>query len=142
MKKFLNGVVYTWFMCAALLVWVVVIAYAINLSNSVESFAVAYVIAPISETLFYLYLPLLLARKITRRFRFDIETPIMLFVAFQFILLHQFNYSEDGRYLACLFQGVMFYFCYIVMSDYWKKGGFWYAVLLHTTYNVGITLLM
>ncbi len=141
MKKLLHFS-YVLAILVVLLIWISGAGYILQLSPKIESYATAFVIAPLSETLFYLYLPMLLADKINERFKFDLEVPIMLFVAFQFILLHEFNYETDGRYLACVFQGAMFMSCWLIIHDYWKQGGYWYSALLHSLYNLSIFFIL
>lgn len=140
--KFLKKIFHTWFICLVLCGWALGASKLFTLPFEYLNYAITFVIAPISETLFYLYLPFLLAVKLDERFNINLRTPFMVFAGFMFVLLHDGNYMFGGRYFACLFQGAMFYACYVLLSHYWQKGGFWLATITHIKYNLFIAFVL
>lgn len=137
MKNVTLNLLYVLLISAVVLVWVKLISYLLALNN-IADISITYIIAPLSETLFYIYLPILIATAINKRFYFDIKIPILMFVGFQFILLHETNYDSGGRYIACVFQGVMYFFSCLIFLKIRGKGSFWYTSLFHSLYNLGI----
>lgn len=140
--KFIKKLAHTWLVCLILSVWAWGASKLFTLSPEYLNYAIAFVIAPISETLFYLYLPVRLAVELNKRFQVNLQIPFAIFAGFMFILLHDGNYPFGGRYFACLFQGAMYYATYVVMSHYWQKGGFWLAVAIHIKYNLFIAFVL
>lgn len=138
MKKVILRLGYVKLLAVLLIGWVWIVSKILRLSPDVQEKIIVFAVAPISETLFYLYLPMKLSEILFKRFSVQLQIPIMLFAGFQFILLHVDNYMYGGRYLACMFQGVMYYASYLCINRYWKKGGTWMAILLHTSYNLSI----
>jgi hypothetical protein len=139
--KIRNALFATLGLIVLMLAWIMIMDKIFNTCPSFQDHIVDYVLAPFSETLFYIYLPMKLARIIKAKYKVDFEIPIMLFVAFQFILLHEFNYPLYGRYWACVIQGFLYGSCYLVYKENWKNYGYFWAVLLHSGYNLGIHLL-
>lgn len=134
MKKLFSA----WLVSVILAVWVYAFTFVFKQTIQFQIYAIAFVIAPISEELLYRWLPVTLGKKIDERFNFDITWILGIFANFIFIAIHNNNYPFFGNYWAFCVQGAMGLACLYVC----KKYGYWYAVALHVKYNIFVHFIL
>lgn len=99
---------------------------------------VGFVLAPLSEELFYRYVPYKIAQRLNQgQHKVNMIWPIGILANFFFIKIHIDNFPYMGNYFAFAIQGVMGMACYYVQTKY----GYWASVLLHSKYNISLYLL-
>jgi hypothetical protein len=114
-------------MYIVLIIWMLLWKEVLSLDYKTFTLFVAFVIAPLTETLFFQYLPNKLGEM------FDGQKVMMWVATIFFIWWHKDNYPIYGWYFACLQGGYGLVFWYVN-----QKYGYWYAVALHSKLNISL----
>jgi len=129
---------YLWLISVILVGYVTLFCLIFKQSFSFQMYVIAFVLAPISEELLYRLVPLTLGNTIKKRYNLDLIWVFGIVANFLFIAIHENNYPFGGLYWAFAVQGAMGWTCFLVC----KKYGYWYAVILHSKYNVFILFVL
>lgn len=130
MRKLLERFGFMFVMYIILIVWMLLWKQIHEMDYKTQTLVMIFAIAPLTETLFFQYLPNKLGQM------FDGQKVMMWVATIFFIWWHKGNYPYGGWYFACLQGGYGLIFWYVN-----QKYGYWYAVFLHSKLNIGLYFL-
>lgn len=127
-----------WVVSIIVIGWVWLFSHLFNMDMQIQMYAIAFIIAPVSEELLYRWLPVYLGNKLQQQTGLDIVVGLGVIANFIFIGIHTGNYPYAGIYWAFCVQGVLGFACLYLCRKY----GVWASIALHIKYNVAIAFLL
>lgn len=110
----------------ALIGWVSFFGRFFRLGLDIQFVLVTLIAAPVTEELFFRWLPLQIGKK------FGLVDSAGLLANFFFISGHTAYFQFFPWHMACLIQGVVGWGCWLALKRY----GLWAAIALHSAYNL------